>query len=82
MHLSSKVNRCKNTLSPFFLTVDGRIIVLNPKREREKKKKEKEKSSETRERKISTVACKYPRFFFEHFSNYIQTIRRKIELRI
>lgn len=39
MHLSSKVNRCKNTLSSFFLTVDGRIIVLNPKREREKKKR-------------------------------------------
>lgn len=81
MHLSSKVNRCKNTLSPFFLTVDGRIIVLNPEREGEKKRKKKRKNLQRHAKERSPPLRKYPRFFFEHFSNYIQTIERKIEFK-
>lgn len=81
MHLSSKVNRCKNTLSSFFLTVDGRIIVLNPEREGEKKRKKKRKNLQRHAKERSPPLRKYPRFFFEHFSNYIQTIERKIEFK-
>lgn len=79
MHLLSESLRKHSSL---LLTVDGRIIVFNLKRK-------KRKNLQRKFQKIPIGGNKYPRFFFEHFSNFsfilgfhIFSFQRKISNRI